>query len=174
VSILLKSRLSSTPWGSLSVLLVGCGNSTFSHDLYSDGVGTVTSLDYSEVVINSMREKHPETQTLKWVVGDMTDLSFPPSTFDVVIDKAAMDALMVNEGDVWNPDAEVVEKARSMCRGISEVLKEGGTHLHISFAQPHFRRKYLLGLHGEQKGENGEVIGWERSDGNAQYVNRCN
>ena len=75
---------------------------------------------------------------------------------------------------IKDPDAEVVEKARSMCRGISEVLKEGGTHLHISFAQPHFRRKYLLGLHGEQKGENGEVIGWERSDGNAQYVNRCN
>ena len=78
----------------------------------------------------------------------MTDMSeFPNDSFDVVIDKAAMDALMTREGDVWNPDQLVIDQSRAMCQHISRILKSGGHHLHISFAQPHFRKKYLLGLH---------------------------
>jgi hypothetical protein len=35
-----------------------------------------------------------------------------------------------------------------MCKHITRILKPNtGTHLHISFAQPHFRKKYLLGWH---------------------------
>jgi hypothetical protein len=67
---------------------------------------------------------------------------------DVVIDKAAMDALMTQEGDVWNPSDSVVVSARSMCQHISRILKKGGYHLQISFQQRHFRKKYLLGWHG--------------------------
>jgi hypothetical protein len=80
---------------------------------------------------------------------DMTDMSeFQDVSFDVVIDKAAMDALLAREGDVWNPDQTVVDEARSMCKHITRILKPNtGTHLHISFAQPHFRKKYLLGWH---------------------------
>lgn len=86
---------------------------------------------------------------------DMTDMSeLKTESFDVVIDKAAMDALMTREGDVWNPEQEVIDQSRSMCRHISRILKpEGGTHLHISFAQPHFRKKYLLGWHPKTEGE---------------------
>jgi hypothetical protein len=78
---------------------------------------------------------------------DMTDMhDLEDESFDVVVDKAAMDALLVGEGDVWNPDPTVVALARSMCRHISRILvQDGGHHLHISFAQPHFRKKYLLG-----------------------------
>lgn len=41
-----------------------------------------------------MQNKHPE---MKWIVADMTKLQehFSANTFDIVIDKAAMDALMV-------------------------------------------------------------------------------
>ncbi|GMH46767.1 hypothetical protein TrRE_jg6633 [Triparma retinervis] len=165
VSSLLRSSLPN--FGSLNCLLVGCGNSTFSSDLYAAGIGSVTSLDYSSNVISAMKKKYPEKSDFKWVVGDMTKLPevFSDGSFDVVIDKAAMDALMVNEGDVWNPDPSVVGKARDMCGGISRVLKGDGVHLHISFAQPHFRRKYLLGLHGGGGGggnteEYSEEFGW--------------
>lgn len=82
----------------------------------------------------------------------MTELE--DETFDVVIDKAAMDALMVKEGDVWNPNEDVVQQAHSMCQHISRVLKPGGSHLHISFAQPYFRKKYLLGWHHSQQCNN--------------------
>uniref|UniRef100_A0A6T8FIE9 Methyltransferase type 11 domain-containing protein n=1 Tax=Proboscia inermis TaxID=420281 RepID=A0A6T8FIE9_9STRA len=78
---------------------------------------------------------------------DMTILSFQAEEFDVVIDKAAMDAIMTKENDVWNPSQEVVDSAWSMCSHISRVLKRNGQHIQISFAQPHFRNKYLLGQH---------------------------
>jgi hypothetical protein len=32
-------------------------------------------------------------------------------------------------------------------------LKKGGHHLQISLAQPHFRKKYLLGWHPKKEGE---------------------
>jgi len=59
----------------------------------------VTSIDYSEKVIEAMRVTSPD---LKWEVMDMTKLSFEDGAFDIVIDKAAMDALMVRLGAARN------------------------------------------------------------------------
>mmetsp|Transcript_12895 Transcript_12895/g.30020 ORF Transcript_12895/g.30020 Transcript_12895/m.30020 type:complete len:141 (+) Transcript_12895:117-539(+) len=85
---------------------------------------------------------------------DMTDMSeFPDASFQVVIDKAAMDAIMVKEGDVWNPNFEVVHQTRNMCHHVSRILVQGGIFLCVSFAQPHFRTKYLLGLWKNQEEE---------------------
>ena len=104
----------------------------------------------------------------------MTALTFPSATFDIVIDKAAMDALMVDEGDVWNPSDEVVRKSGDMCTGIARVLKTKGLHLHVSFAQPHFRNKYLLGQHrreGEKdEGEKDEEERVRREEAASQAV----
>lgn len=40
------------------ILLVGCGNSTLSADLYDDGFERLVNVDYSAVVIAAMRERH--------------------------------------------------------------------------------------------------------------------
>ena len=40
------------------ILVIGCGNSSFSADLVDAGCTDVTSVDYSPVVIDRMREKH--------------------------------------------------------------------------------------------------------------------
>ena len=85
----------------------------------------------------------------------MTDMSdFLDESFDVVIDKAAMDVILTQEGDVWNPAQRVVDQSRDMCQHISRILKQGGCYLHISFAQPHFRKKYLLGWHAKEDRDN--------------------
>jgi hypothetical protein len=83
---------------------------------------------------------------MQWLEMDMTELSFDDASFDVVIDKAAMDAIMVDEGDVWYPEQTVIDLAHKMCLGITRVLVPKGLHLQISFAQPHFRTKYLSGV----------------------------
>ncbi|RLN96802.1 hypothetical protein BBJ28_00021715 [Nothophytophthora sp. Chile5] len=90
------------------------------------------------------QEEMPE---MTWLEADMTKLRevFPSGGFDVVIDKAAMDALMCDEGDVWSPSDAVIEQAAAMCNGIASVLQSGGAFLQISFAQPHFRKRFLLG-----------------------------
>ena len=93
-----------------------------------------------------MKTFHKDKSNMKWITADMTKLKdfFDPNSFDIVIDKAAMDALMCDEGDVWSPKAHVMAQATQMCTGISTVLNPGGYFLQISFSQPHFRRKYLL------------------------------
>ncbi|CEM01849.1 unnamed protein product [Vitrella brassicaformis CCMP3155] len=140
------------------ILVVGCGNSSFSADLFDAGYRHVTSIDYSSRVIERMTARYPQ---LKWLCADMTKLedSFPAGSFDVVIDKAAMDALVCEEGDPWNPNESVVQSCDAMCRGVRHVLKPSSAgdppspsrFIQISFAQPHFRRRYLLGTHGRPR-----------------------
>ena len=131
------------------ILLVGVGNSTFSADLYDAGFTNLVNVDYSSVVIEKMIKQHEkERPNMKWLCMDMTNLQFDEGDelFDIIIDKAAMDAIMVNEGDIWDPADEVIISADKCCKCNNRVLKEKGLYLMISFMQPHFRTKYLSGV----------------------------
>nr|CCA18468.1 conserved hypothetical protein [Albugo laibachii Nc14] len=130
------------------ILMVGCGNSTFSADLYKAGYKNITNLDFSQIVIDRMREKHAKcAPEMEWICGDMTKLTdtFDANTFDVVVDKAAMDAIMVDVADSWNPPEANISQAAAMCTSIHKALKETGVFIQISFAQPHFRKRFLMG-----------------------------
>lgn len=129
------------------ILILGCGNSSFSADLYDLGYHNITNIDFSSKVISNMALKHSNTRPMmKWICMDMTDLEFLPSSFDAIIDKAAMDALVVDEGDVWYPNQEVIDIVDKMCHSVTSVLDSiAGRFIQISFAQPHFRTKYLMG-----------------------------
>jgi len=130
------------------ILIVGCGNSSFSNDIYDAGFKNITNIDFSDVVIRKMATSNVETRPkMEWICMDMLELKFSDKAFDVVIDKAAMDAIMVDEGDVWNPNSSVIKDADNMCLGISRVLKPSGIFIQISFGQPHFRTKYLMANH---------------------------
>src|SRR5690348_16387845 len=74
---------------------------------------------------------------------DMIDLQFDSGSFDVVIDKCAMDALLVTRQDHWDPEHELLEESEKYLNGVSKVLKHGGVYLQISFDQPHFRKLFL-------------------------------
>jgi SAM-dependent methyltransferase len=174
------------------ILLIGCGNSTLSADLYGmfcisefclfitfsrscnlgpsdDGYENLVNIDYSSVVIESMRARHSEARPkMQWLCMNMLDMSFDAHAFDVVLDKAAMDALcvrfivfnlsnhstrvirtdmvcvpQVDEEDVWDPKESCRREVHQLCRGIHRVLTPNGLFIQISFAQPHFRRRYL-------------------------------
>lgn len=131
------------------ILIVGCGNSTLSADLYDAGYKHITNIDFSATVIDKMKLLHEtDRPMMQWVVQDMTALQFASGSFDVVLDKASMDALMVAEGDVWYPNNETIQSTHRMCTCVTNVLKPTtGRFLQISFAQPHFRTKYLMGSH---------------------------
>ena len=78
------------------MLVIGCGNSELSADLYDDGYPAITNLDFSPLVIEEMRVKHAAARPqMAWAVGDMTAMpEHLDGTFDVVVDKGALDALM--------------------------------------------------------------------------------
>ena len=149
------------------ILLVGCGNSRLSLDLVNEGFSNTISTDFSEVCIAAMQKQHP---SLEWQVADMLTLEdFDDSSFDVVLDKAAMDALMCDEGSVWDPNPKTRADAAAMCRAVSRVLRNGGLFIQISFAQPHFRKRYLTnfieadGNGDNEKGSETPPYGWDVS-----------
>jgi EEF1A lysine methyltransferase 4 len=69
---------------------------------------------------------------MNWVVMDMTELTFEDRSFDVVIDKAAMDALTTEEGDVWAPELPVRDHVTRLVNQIASMRKESGAPFHAS------------------------------------------
>ena len=84
----------------------GCGNSSLSEEMYADGFTKITNIDYSPAVIENMRERCCKLSHMDWQVMDITDLQFDNGTFEVVIEKGTLDAMLVSENDPWNISAE--------------------------------------------------------------------
>ena len=116
------------------ILIVGCGNSSFSADLYDIGYTNIVNLDYSGVVIERMKSLHGVSRPMMtWIEMDMTCMAFPNRKigdeegedvpFDIVIDKAALDAIMVDEKSVWDPANAVVNMADDTCKGVRSLLR---------------------------------------------------
>ena len=108
------------------MFVLGCGNSTLSEDLYEDGYHNITNIDYSEVVISKMSTKSETTKNMKWIVMDATDLRFHGSKFDIVIEKATLDALLVDEKDPWN----ISEKSKDI---LHRIMLQVSTFYTLSF-----------------------------------------
>lgn len=113
-----------------AILVIGCGNSDFSADFYDVGYTNITNVDFSENVIRTMAIRNALRDKMSWRVMDMTSLvGIPDSSFDVVFDKGALDALMSESTD------EVRSSATSMFAEISRVLKPGGKYICVSLAE---------------------------------------
>eukprot|EP01006_Ploeotia_vitrea_P031673 TRINITY_DN63987_c0_g1_i4.p1 TRINITY_DN63987_c0_g1~~TRINITY_DN63987_c0_g1_i4.p1 ORF type:complete len:212 (+),score=31.48 TRINITY_DN63987_c0_g1_i4:28-663(+) len=136
------------------LLHVGCGNSSLGVDLLQAGlVDTVVNVDYSSVVIERMKKKFGESKNLQWLQMDIRELQFDSDTFDVVLDKATMDAFVPKEiyGEAPN------ENCQTMVNEVKRVLKGGGQFVQITFGQPHMRKKYFQPLLEQGKAETGDV-----------------
>lgn len=76
------------------VLVAGCGNSSLSAALHDSGSKKVVSSDFSEVVLERMRERHRDRPEMEWVHCNMLGMDcFADSSFDAVVDKCTLDAL---------------------------------------------------------------------------------
>ncbi|CDS13917.1 hypothetical protein LRAMOSA06090 [Lichtheimia ramosa] len=126
-----------------SILMLGCGNSTLGEDMYKDGYKNITNIDYSATVIENMKKRCADMPEMKWLEMDIRDLKFPDQSFDVVIDKGTMDALMCDRGDVWDPSPELIADVKGEVDEVERVTKIGGVFLYITFGQPHFRKRHL-------------------------------
>ncbi|GBG27793.1 Methyltransferase-like protein 13 [Hondaea fermentalgiana] len=112
------------------VLVVGCGNSTLSEDMYASGFRKVTSIDFSEVVIDEMRARASDKPGLEYKVMDFLAMDDAwNDQFDMVFDKGALDALMT--------DASAADQGAKMLAEIERVLRPGGTYLCVTLAQEH-------------------------------------
>ncbi|KIJ61960.1 hypothetical protein HYDPIDRAFT_115096 [Hydnomerulius pinastri MD-312] len=130
------------------ILMLGCGNSKFSEDMWEDGYKNIVNVDYSAIVIEQMRLRHAEIRPeMEWREMDVRLLSFSDASFDIAIDKGTMDAMMTSSTDVWDPPEEIVKDCTAEVAEVLRVLRPNGAFIYITFGQPHFRRRFLTGPH---------------------------
>ncbi|KAK7247088.1 hypothetical protein RIF29_41965 [Crotalaria pallida] len=116
------------------LLVPGCGNSRLSEHLYDSGFISITNIDFSKVVISDMLRRNVRDRPhMRWRVMDMTQMQFEDETFDAVIDKGGLDALM---------EPELGPKlGNQYLSEVKRVLKPGGKFVCLTLGECH-----VLGL----------------------------
>mmetsp|Transcript_5184 Transcript_5184/g.8536 ORF Transcript_5184/g.8536 Transcript_5184/m.8536 type:complete len:287 (+) Transcript_5184:141-1001(+) len=103
-------------------LLTGAGNAPFSPDMYADGYCNIVNVDNSTVVIDQMKQKHPE---MEWKVMDALDMKeLPDESFENVIDKSLIDTILCYP--------ESIKCVSNLMCEAYRVLKPGGFLLSFS------------------------------------------
>lgn len=77
------------------LLVIGCGNSDFSTQLYLEGgYHSVVNVDFSAPVIAEMQAKTAALcPGMQWIVQDVTALQMEAQAVDAVLDKGTLDAI---------------------------------------------------------------------------------
>ncbi|XP_078497199.1 eEF1A lysine and N-terminal methyltransferase [Lissotriton helveticus] len=120
------------------VLVIGCGNSELSEQMYDMGYEDLVNIDISEVVIRQMNERNAARRPkMTFQHMDMLDMKFSDSHFQVVLDKGTLDAVLTDE------EEKTLERVNQMFAEVSRVLQVGGRYLCVSLAQDHILRKVV-------------------------------
>lgn len=99
----------------------GCGNSSMSGDMCSAGYRSITNIDYSSVCISTMSARYSDCLGMTWHQMDVRQLCFPDAAFDVILEKATLDAMMVEEKTPWEVSPQT---SRSIHQALTEVWIE--------------------------------------------------
>ncbi|OTF77963.1 Nup188-like protein [Euroglyphus maynei] len=116
-------------------LVIGCGNSTLSVDLFDDGYENNTSIDISEIVINKMISKYKSNgirEKLQFECMDIMQMRYANESFNIVLDKGTLDAICSDNVDI-----------DKIFTQISRVLKYFGRYICVSLLQEHVLEKLL-------------------------------
>ncbi|KAM7351156.1 eEF1A lysine and N-terminal methyltransferase homolog [Cochliomyia hominivorax] len=121
------------------ILMLGCGNSKLSMDMYDMGFKDIVNIDISAVAIKKMQELNKTSRAdMKFIQMDATHMSFDNEQYSVALDKGTLDALFVDDTE------DVKETVEKYFKEITRVLKNGGRYLCISLLQEHIL-KYVIG-----------------------------
>jgi ubiquinone/menaquinone biosynthesis C-methylase UbiE len=133
----LKNYLSPTlvKFPQAKILIIGCGNSRLSEELYMEGYKNIMNIDYSETCIRQMEERYSDYPEMKFMSMDCRDLSFQNSTFDIVIDKGTLDSILCGD--------DSSENAHKALQEIHRVLQPQGIYFCVSYGIPLYRTHYL-------------------------------
>jgi len=114
------------------MLVVGCGNSDLSDDLFKDGFTDLVSVDYSSTVIEKMVKRMPH---LKFEVMDCRAMRYDSESFDCLVDKGTLDAILCGQDSAKNAEALLADCYR--------VLRPGGVFLVVTYGDPNCRLPYF-------------------------------
>lgn len=112
------------PAKSGSIIDVGAGESTLVDDLLVRGYRDITILDVSKTAIEITKERlGPAAEQVRWIVGDITQISLPVRSFDVWHDRAVFHFLV-------DP-----EQRKCYVQSVLNAVKPGG-HVIVSAFGP--------------------------------------
>ncbi|KAK3697598.1 hypothetical protein RRG08_033328 [Elysia crispata] len=121
-----------------TVLVVGCGNSALSENMYDNGLQNLVNIDISDIVIRQMSDRHRvKRPKMTFEKMDVTAMSYPEGYFNAVLDKGTLDALLVSE------EEQVLQNVQAMFSEVARCLRLGGRYVIISLLQDHVQ-KHLL------------------------------
>ncbi|EWM30273.1 methyltransferase-like protein 13 isoform 1 [Nannochloropsis gaditana] len=131
-------------------LVIGCGNSDFSADLYQEGgFQRIVNVDFSASVIEEMRCKTREScPEMEWEVMDVTAglaEGLGRGSFDVVLDKGTLDAIFST------PESEC--HADMMMDEVEDVLSPNGRYMVVTLGQDFILGKLLERFGGSRSGD---------------------
>ena len=87
------------------VLEIGCGTSELCENLWDMGFRNLTAIDNQNEAIQVCKKRQGAERKINYVVSDMTNMvDFEENSFDMIIDKGALDALVCRGDD--NDDLE--------------------------------------------------------------------
>lgn len=118
-----------------NILNLGCGNSEFSENMYDDGYKNIKNIDISQNVITAMKNRNKDRTGMTYEVMDARDIKYEDNTFDLVVDKSTIDALLCGDDAFIN--------VAKMIKEVQRVLKVGGYYMIISYGVPNYRVLHL-------------------------------
>lgn len=107
------------------VLVIGCGTSSLSNDMYEEGYKDIQSMDYSPEAIEEMKVKYPH---LEWKVMDVRKMDYQTGEFDSIVDKGTLDCLFFLD--------ETNEEIKKMLAEVSRILKPEGQYVVVTCGHP--------------------------------------
>ncbi|XP_034668300.1 eEF1A lysine and N-terminal methyltransferase homolog [Drosophila subobscura] len=114
------------------ILMLGCGNSKLSMDMYDTGFRDITNIDISPVAVKKMLEQNARTRPdMKFLQMDATAMTFPDESFSVALDKGTLDALFVDDA------VETRAVVENYFKEILRTMRNGGRYVCISLLQEH-------------------------------------
>ncbi|XP_074492054.1 eEF1A lysine and N-terminal methyltransferase [Sebastes fasciatus] len=109
------------------VLVVGCGNSELSEQMYDVGYKHLTNIDISETVVTHMNQRNAERRPgLTFQQVDATQTPYEDASYQAALDKGTLDAMASEEEGTL---------ARSMLTEVGRVLSVGGRYVCVTLAQ---------------------------------------
>ncbi|KAH8326825.1 hypothetical protein KR074_001468 [Drosophila pseudoananassae] len=114
------------------ILMLGCGNSKLSMDMYDSGFRDITNIDISPVAVKKMLEVNAKSRPdMKFLQMDATAMTFTDESFSVALDKGTLDALFADDA---KETRLVVE---NYFKEILRTMRNGGRYVCISLLQEH-------------------------------------
>ncbi|KAF7668517.1 hypothetical protein LDENG_00009010 [Lucifuga dentata] len=109
------------------VLVVGCGNSELSEQMYDVGYKHLTNIDISETVVTHMNQRNAERRPgLTFQQVDATKMPYEDASYQAALDKGTLDAMASEEEGAL---------AGRMLTEVGRVLNVGGRYVCVTLAQ---------------------------------------